>query len=157
MRAEGSIRLREPSGNILEADLLELQNRFRDGFAEHLRLLLTNNATVTAEYARRTDGRITVFERATYTRCKTCVLKDGTPLWQLRSREVTHDSEKHTITHEDMSLLFAGVPVFWLPKFSHTDRKRKARHRLPDPELFRLQGYRRRRRGAVLHRPRSEL
>ncbi len=121
MRAEGSIRLREPGGNILEADLLELQNRFRDGFAEHLRLLLTNNATVTAEYARRTDGRITVFERATYTRCKTCVLKDGTPLWQLRSREVTHDSEKHTITHEDMSLLFAGVPVFWLPKFSHTD------------------------------------
>ena len=39
LRATGSIRMREPGGNILEADLLELQNKFRDGFAEHLRLL----------------------------------------------------------------------------------------------------------------------
>jgi LPS-assembly protein len=121
MRADGNISLREPGGNILEADLLELQNKFRDGFAEHLRLLLTNNATITAEYAKRTEGRITVFDRATYTRCKTCVLADGTPLWQIKSRRVTHDNETHIITHEDMSFYFGGVQLFGLPKFKHTD------------------------------------
>jgi LPS-assembly protein len=121
LRASGSIRMREPGGNILEADLLVLQNKFRDGFAEHLRLLLVNDATVTADYARRQDGVITVFERAAYTRCKTCVLADGTPLWQIKSRVATHDKLKHEVRHEDMTFEFAGVPVFWLPKFSHTD------------------------------------
>ena len=125
LRADGNIRLREPTGNILEADLIQLQNKFRDGFAEHLRLLLTNDATVTADYARRQDGVITIFERATYTRCKTCVFSDGTPLWQIKSRVVTHDKAEHEVRYEDMTFEFAGVPIFWLPWFSHSDGSTK--------------------------------
>jgi LPS-assembly protein len=135
LRATGNIRLREPGGNILEADLLQLQNKFRDGFAEHLRLLLTNDATITAEYARRHEGVITVFERATYTRCKTCVLADGTPLWQIKSRVATHDKIKREVRHEDMTFEFAGVPVFWLPKFSHTDGTVKRRSGFLTPDF----------------------
>jgi LPS-assembly protein len=135
LRATGQIRLREPGGNILETDLLELQNKFRDGFAEHLRLLLTNDATITAEYARRQNGVITVFERATYTGCKTCVLSDGTPLWEIRSKVATHDKEKHEIRHEDMTFEFLGVPIFWLPEFAHTDGTVKRRSGFLTPEL----------------------
>jgi lipopolysaccharide assembly outer membrane protein LptD (OstA) len=80
LAADGEIRLIEPGGNILEADVAELWNRMRDGFARHLRLLLTNDATLTAEYAERRDGAVTVYTLVTYTRCKTCVLADGTPL-----------------------------------------------------------------------------
>ncbi|HYN00728.1 MAG TPA: LPS assembly protein LptD, partial [Aestuariivirgaceae bacterium] len=135
LRATGSIRLREPGGNILEADLIHLQNKFRDGFAEHLRLLLTNSATVTADYARRQDGVITVFERATYTACKTCVARDGTPLWSIRSRVATHDKVRREIRHEDMTFEFAGIPVFWLPKFSHTDGTVKRRSGFLTPDI----------------------
>jgi LPS-assembly protein len=135
LRATGSIRLREPGGNILEADLIHLQNKFRDGFAEHLRFLLTNDATVTADYARRQDGVITVFERATYTACKTCVARDGTPLWSIRSRVATHDKVRREIRHEDMTFEFAGIPVFWLPKFSHTDGTVKRRSGFLTPEI----------------------
>jgi LPS-assembly protein len=135
LRATGSIRLREPGGNILEADLLQLQNKFRDGFAEHLRLLLTNDATVTADYARRYDGVITVFERATYTACKTCVMADGTPLWRVRSRVATHDKVRREVRHEDMTFEFAGIPVFWLPKFSHTDGTVKRRSGFLTPDV----------------------
>lgn len=121
MRAQGQIHMREPNGNILSGDLIELQNKFRDGFAEHLRLLLTNDATVRAEYAKRSDGNVTVFTRATYTRCKTCVLKSGTPLWQVRSQKATHVETDHRIYHRNASFEFAGVPVFYTPYFSHPD------------------------------------
>jgi LPS-assembly protein len=121
MRAQGNIHMREPNGNILSGDLIELQNKFRDGFAEHLRLLLTNDASVKAEYAKRSDGNITVFTKASYTRCKTCVLKSGTPLWQVRSDKVTHVESDHRVYHRNASFEFAGVPVFYTPYFSHPD------------------------------------
>ena len=41
MTAVGEVRLTEPGGNILEAERAQLMNSFKDGFAEHLRLLLT--------------------------------------------------------------------------------------------------------------------
>ena len=130
MRAEGEIRLREPGGNILESDVLELQNRFRDGFAEHIRLLLTNEAIVTAIYAKRRDGYLTVYERTTYTRCRTCVTADGTPAWQLVASSTTHDEREKTIEHRDAKLEVLGVPVFYWPYLSH-----------PDPTVKRASGF----------------
>ncbi len=130
MRAEGEIRIREPGGNILEADILELQNRFRDGFAEHLRLLLTNQAVVTASYAKRRDGYLTVYERVTYTRCRTCVTETGTPAWQLVASETTHDEREGTLYHRDARLEMLGVPVFYWPYLSH-----------PDPTVKRRSGF----------------
>ncbi len=125
LRADGDIRLREPGGNILEADIAQLQNRFRDGFAEHLRLLLTNDATVKANYAQRKDGTQTIYTRVSYTRCKDCVFADGTPLWELKSEEALHDEEEGVIYHRNASMEFAGIPVFWLPKISHPDPTNK--------------------------------
>lgn len=121
MRAEGEIRMREPGGNILEADVLQLQNRFRDGFAEHLRLLLTNEAIVTANYAKRRDGYLTIYERTTYTRCRSCVTDDGTPAWQLVASETTHDEREGVIEHKNARLEVLGVPVFYWPYLSHPD------------------------------------
>jgi LPS-assembly protein len=130
LTANGNVALKEPGGNVLEADIAQLRNRFRDGFAEHLRLLLTNQAILTADYAKRRDGYLTIYDRVTYTRCRTCVTSSGTPLWQLKSRKVTHDEREGTIYHRDATLKVAGVPVFWLPYLSH-----------PDPTVERRSGF----------------
>ena len=130
MRAIGEVRLREPGGNILEANIAQLQNRFRDGFARHLRLLLTNDSTITADYAVRRNGNETTYTHVTYTRCKTCLLADGSPVWQIRSVKVLHDENEHTIYHTDSTFEFLGMPVFWLPKFNH-----------PDPTVKRRSGF----------------
>ena len=121
MTAEGEVRLTEPGGNVLEADFAQLENKFRDGFARHLRLLLTNDATVTADYARRRDGYLTTYENVTYTRCKTCEIAPGVPLWQIRSAEVKHNEHNHRIYHKDATLEFLGLPVFYTPYFRHAD------------------------------------
>jgi LPS-assembly protein len=117
--ADGHVRLREPNGNVLIADYVNIDKRFRDGFARHLRLLMTNEATLRARYAVRRDGYLTIYEDVRYTRCKTCVLEDGTPVWELRSEQATHDERKRRIYHRNVRMEIGGTPVFWLPWLSH--------------------------------------
>lgn len=135
MRAIGSVHMREPGGNILQADVAQLENKFRDGFAKHLRLLLTNDATLTADYAKRSDGNITVYQHVTYTRCKECVLPNGEPLWQIRSVEVTHNEDEGIVYHKDASFEFLGATVAWFPYLSHPDPTVKRRTGFLIPEF----------------------
>ena len=127
MIAVGEVKLTEPGGNILEAERAQLMNNFKNGFAEHLRLLLTNDATITAEYATRQDGYLTVYENVIYTACKECRLSNGKPLWQLKSREVTHNEKEGVIYHKDATFEFAGHDIITLPRFSHPDPTVKRR------------------------------
>lgn len=127
MTAVGEVRLTEPGGNILEAERAQLMNNFKDGFAEHLRLLLTNDATITADYAVRQDGYLTVYDNVIYTACKECVIEGGKPLWQLRSREVTHNEREGVIYHRDATFEFGGRDIITLPYFSHADPTVKRR------------------------------
>ena len=120
-QAEGKVYLREPNGNVLTADLVNIDDRFRDGFARHLRLIMTNGATMTARYAVRREGYITTYTDVAYTACKTCRLEGGVPLWELRSEEAVHDERAGRIYHRNMTLRFADIPVFWLPRISHPD------------------------------------
>ena len=125
--ANGSVVMREPNGNVLQAATLELHNKFRDGFARHLKALLTNDVTITSRYAKRIDGHITVFEDAHYTACKNCETKSGDPLWELVSDETTHDSDTKTLYHIKPRLKIAGVTVAGLPYLEHADPSVKRR------------------------------
>lgn len=125
--ANGSIRLTEPNGNVLEADYAELEETFKEGFANHVRALLTNDVTITARYARRYENGVTVYEDATYTACKTCVDEGGTPLWQIVSRETKHDLKERTLYYRNARLEIGGVPVAWTPYFSYPDPTVKRR------------------------------
>ncbi|MCA3575045.1 MAG: LPS-assembly protein LptD, partial [Aestuariivirga sp.] len=129
-RANGSIVLREPNGNVVEADSAELMENFREGFAEHVRALLTNDVTITAQYARRFENGITVYERATYTACVDCVSEGGTPAWQIVAREAKHDQQERTIYYRDARLELGGVPVFYTPYLAY-----------PDPTVTRRTGF----------------
>ena len=126
-KANGSVELREPNGNVMQAATLELRNKFRDGFARHLKLLLTNDVTITSRYATRTDGYLTVFEDAHYTACKDCNTRNGEPLWELVSDETTHDQKTHTLYHTNPRLKIGGVTVAGLPYLEHADPSVKRR------------------------------
>jgi len=125
--ANGSIELREPNGNVLQADFAELNDKFKEGFARHVKALLTNDVTITARYARRYENGITIYEDATYTACKACVARGGTPLWQIVARETKHDLEQHTLYYRNARLEIGGVPVAWTPYFSYPDPTVKRR------------------------------
>ncbi len=130
LKANGSVEFREPNGNVLQADSAEIFNHFKEAFAHHLKALLTNDVTITADYARRYEGGITIYENVSYTACKTCVDEGGTPLWAIVSKETKHDEVEHTLYHKDARFEIAGVPVLFLPYLSH-----------PDPSVRRRSGF----------------
>lgn len=130
MTAIGNVYFREPNGNVVRADKLQLSDRFRAGFVDYLTVLFTNEAWIKADRAVRKDGNVQIFTNVTYSRCNECVDEDGTPLWQLRSAKVTHVEDEGTIYHEDSTLEFFGTPVFYMPWLSH-----------PDPTVKRKSGF----------------
>ena len=125
--ANGSIEFREPNGNVLQADFAQLNDTFKEGFANHVKALLTNDVTITARYARRFEDGVTIYEDATYTACKTCVDEGGTPLWQIVARETKHDMKERTLYYRNARLEVGGVPVMWTPYFSYPDPSVKRR------------------------------
>ena len=129
-KANGSVELREPNGNILQAETAALHNKFKEGFAKHLRALLTNDVTITAEYATRQEGGITIYEHASYTACKDCSTDGGAPLWEITTTQTIHDEKKKNLYHTNPTLRFGGVPVAWLPYAA-----------MPDPTVKRRSGF----------------
>jgi LPS-assembly protein len=125
--AHGSVVMREPHGNTVMADEATMWNNFKEGFARHMKALLTNRASVTADYARRYENGIWVYERASYTACDTCVSKDGTPVWQIEAKQARHDTNKKTIYYKDMVFRIGGVPVAYTPYFAYPDPSVKRR------------------------------
>ena len=119
--AYGDAHIREPNGNILVADYASIDKFLREGFARHLRLMMTNGASLRSRYAIRKEGNITIYTDNAYTACETCLLPNGEPVWEIRSKRAVHDQRKGRIYHDDVTFRFLGVPVLWSPYFSHPD------------------------------------
>ena len=129
-KANGSVELREPNGNVLQAETADLHNKFKEGFAKHVRALLTNDVTITAKYVKRQERGITVYEQASYTACKDCTTDGGAPLWEITTTKTVHDEKARNLYHTNPTLKIGGVPVAWLPYAS-----------MPDPTVKRRTGF----------------
>ena len=120
--ASGNVVLVEPDGQVLFSDYAELTQGMREGVLKGLRTYLAENGKLVANGARRTDGKVNELTRAVYTTCDLCKT-DPTkpPLWQLRAYTATQDAEHKQIEYTDATLDMFGVPVMYLPYFSHAD------------------------------------
>ena len=129
--ATGDVALREPGGEVLFADSVELTGDLRSGVIRRLSVLLTDNSRIVAGGARRFDGNRTVMRKAVFSPCELCADEPArAPLWQLKAGTVVHDQADHDLTYYDASLEFFGVPVFYTPYFRH-----------PDPSVTRQSGF----------------
>ncbi len=129
--ASGNVVIVEPDGQVLFSDYAELTQGMREGVLKGMRTLLAENGKLVANGARRTDGKINELTHAVYTTCDLCKT-DPTkpPLWQLRAYTARQDLENHRIEYEDAFVDLFGVPVGYLPYFSH-----------PDPSVRRASGF----------------
>ncbi len=119
--AEGNVELREPDGAVLNAHRLELGERFREGFIDRVAVKLINDARITAGSAQRGEG-ITDFRDVTYTACRECEEDPSRPVtWKIKADRITHNKRERTIEYENARLDFLGVPIIYVPKFSHAD------------------------------------
>ena len=127
--AIGGIVLRDPSGVTVFADFADLDTELRDGLVRGARSVMGENIRLSAVEARRVGARFNVLSKAVYSPCKVCP-DDPVPLWRIRARRVIHDQAEKRIYYEDATLDVFGVPIAWLPYFSH-----------PDPSVKRASGF----------------
>lgn len=129
--ADGNVSLLDPEGDVAFADHVVLRNQMKDGVVQTLSVLLTDKSRLAGHDAVRTDGEITTVHRGVYSPCEVCKEKgETTPLWQIKAFRVIHNKEKKEIVYEDAFMEMFGVPVMYLPYFSH-----------PDPTVKRQSGF----------------
>ncbi|MEM6943271.1 MAG: LPS assembly protein LptD, partial [Pseudomonadota bacterium] len=120
--AEGNIVLRDPEGTTVFADVADLDVDLVDGLIEGARSVIGRDTTarLTAVEARRVDDRYNALSKAVYSPCDVCE-DSPTPLWRIRARRVIHDEEARIVHYEDAFFDVFGIPVLYLPYFSHAD------------------------------------
>lgn len=119
--AKGKVVLLDEKGNTYFADELTLQKDMKEGFIAGLKTLLNDGSRFTAREGRRTEGRKTEMVEATYTPCLPCKKNPEKFPWMIKADKVTHDQAEKTIEYEDATMELFGLPVAWLPYFSHPD------------------------------------
>ena len=127
---EGPIHLSQSGNNtVVLASAAELSSDLRDGILTSARLVIDQQFQLAAASMERVDGRYTRLARTVSSTCKVCE-GSPTPLWQIRAKEVVHDSETRQIYFTNAQFRLWDVPVFYLPRL-----------RLPDPTLERATGF----------------
>jgi LPS-assembly protein len=130
IEALGNITLIEPSGEVLYADRIVFSGDLRNGVASQLRARLQDDSLLAAAGGRRIEGTRTEMDEVVYSPCPLCPDSDAPPLWQITAQKVSHDQETRNITYRNAFLEMFGVPVAYLPYFSH-----------PDPTVERRTGF----------------
>ncbi len=129
--ARGNVRLLEPTGEIVEADTLELTGDFKDGVANNMRTIFADGSVVTGSTAERKGGIVNTINDATYTPCFPCEEDpSAAPLWQVKAVKVVHDATEKIIEFDSAWVEIGGVPVAYTPYFSR-----------PDPSVRRKSGF----------------
>ncbi len=131
VRAVGNLRLTDPEGNVMLMDEAELTDSLREGFISNVRFVFSDGTRIAARDGQRFAGRKTTFNYVAYTPCEVCVRGERKkPVWLIKAVKVTHDQEKKRLYYKDMVLEMFGLPVAYLPYFSH-----------PDPTVKRASGF----------------
>jgi LPS-assembly protein len=129
--ASGNVSFLQPTGEILFADFMELRDSMNEGFAKNVRMLLADRSRLAANTARRTNGNRTELRRGVYSPCDLCKNDPSAPpAWQLKAREIDHDTELQLIEFRDMTMEIDGWPGFYSPYWS-----------TPDPSVKRASGF----------------
>ncbi len=126
--ARGNVKITAPDKNVIYADAVELTDDFRDGFVNELTLVTPDETRFAATSAERFDENVTVFNTGVYTACKPCQENpEKPPFWQIKAKRIIHNQEEQTVYYEDASFELFGMPIAYLPFFSHPDPTVKQR------------------------------
>ncbi len=124
--ATGHVVTTDPEGNQAYGDSVVLSDTLRDGAIDNILLVLNDGGRLAAAEGERSHDLITL-KRAIYS---PCAVTDANgcphaPVWQVKALRIRYNRATHRISYRDASLEMFGVPVFFLPTFSHPDGEAK--------------------------------
>lgn len=124
--ATGNVEFTDITGDVHKANRVEFSNALKEGFVEGLQTLLVDGSRFTSSNGKYKGGVKTVMKDVTYSPCEICEAEPDKPLlWQIRASEVEHDKEEKRVSYRNARFEIKGVPVAYLPYFSHPDGSEK--------------------------------
>ena len=137
LKASGKVRLIEVNGNILRSEEIQLSEDFKNGFVKSLQLESIDDTFFAAASGERIDGEKVVLKRGVYSVCAVCRVKPGrVPTWRIKAEEIIIDNVSHRIKYKNASLELLGVPIAYVPYFSHGDRRIKQKTGILRPKFL---------------------
>lgn len=122
VRATGNVVLNEVNGDIHLSQVVEFNDKLKNGFVEGLQSYLSDGSRFTAKTGERRQGNQTYMNDAIYSACEPCKNNPDARLpWRFKASEVHHDEEAAKISYKNARFEVLGVPVAYTPYFSHSD------------------------------------
>jgi len=126
--ASGHVVLLEPTGTVVFADNMVLNNELKKGIIKNFAARLTDKSLVAARSGEKVTESKVVLKNLAYSPCSVCKEDpDRAPLWQIRAKEATIDNDKQRVSYKNAFLDVEGIPFIYTPYFSHptpdADRK----------------------------------
>ena len=122
VEARGNVTTTDPEGNKAFGDRIMLTDALKDGAIDNILLVLADGGRLAAESAIRVNG-VSTLNRAIYSPCAV-EGGDGCPkraVWAIKAVRITHDPARHRISYRDARVEILGLPIVFLPSFSHPD------------------------------------
>jgi LPS-assembly protein len=143
IRAQGNVQILDVDGTARFAEEAEVDESLNVGVAAAFSMRLPGGGTAAAASAYMRPDGVRQLNRVVYSACPVCE-EDKSVTWTLKARQLESDPKKRKLTYRDVVLQFHGVPVFYLPYFSHPDPSKKRQSGLLFPDVgqsLRFGGY----------------
>ena len=133
----GKINVKDKIGNKYEFSQIYLDEKQREIIGTDAKAFLNQkefklderNKPRVFSNAVSIKGGQTKFIKSAFTLCDYRE-KDKCPPWELRAKEMKHDSKKKTVYYDNAVIKIYNLPIFYLPKMAH-----------PDPTVSRRSGF----------------
>lgn len=130
--ANRRVEFTDPGGTVIFASRLELDSDLKAGVAVDFATRFTNGASLMAATAVRRSENVNELNYAVFTPCPICDAEGNPkePSISIQAEKVVQNEELRAILYRNALFRVGGVPVFYLPFFSH-----------PDPTVERASGF----------------
>ncbi len=136
IRAQGGVQILDIDGTARFAEEIEVDETLSVGVATDFSMRIPGGGTAAASSAYLRPDGVRQLNRVVYSACPAC--KDGessTITWTLKARRLDSDPKDKKLTYRDVVLQFRGVPLFYLPYFSHPDPSKERQSGLLFPDV----------------------
>jgi LPS-assembly protein len=121
--ARDRVEFTDPGGNQVFASQMQIDSDMRAGVAVDFATRFRNGASLMAATAVRRSQNVNELNYAIFTPCPICDAEGNTkqPSISIQAENVVQDEGLRAILYRNAVFRVGGVPVFYLPVFSHPD------------------------------------
>jgi len=127
--ALGPIILDDGNQTVILADEAILDKNFNNAVLKRVKFVLSRSLEISSAKVIRENSRYNNFYETIASTCMVCK-KNKTPLWEIRSRKIVHDSKLKQVYFYNSQFKLSGIPIMYFPTL-----------RIPDPSVKRANGF----------------